>query len=230
MSYLLRLELQKFGIVRNVFFMIGAIAFSIAFITVSLVDSMTDPQQTKDTFESTFLVIGLLLSFIFIMYSSVLTARLVIGEYNKGTITIMFSYPLNRKYLIAVKLFIIMVYTAVSITVGYLCCTVYIVLADRYFDMLEGTFQISLLQIWIPMSGVSVIVCTILTIWPFIVGMMRKSVSAAIITALIVLFFRQMLISKNVSNYESILQIFLIAVITLFVSFLIFKKKVSQLY
>lgn len=230
MSYLLRLELQKFGIVRNVFFMIGAIAFSIAFITVSLVDSMTDPQQTKDTFESTFLVIGLLLSFIFIMYSSVLTARLVIGEYNQGTITIMFSYPLNRKYLIAVKLFIIMVYTAVSITAGYLCCTVYIVLADRYFDMLEGTFQMSLLRIWIPMAVVSIIVCTILTIWPFIAGMMRKSVSAAIITALIVIFFRQMLISKNVSNYESILQIFLIAVITLFASFFIFKKKVSQLY
>lgn len=51
---------------------------------------MTDPKQVKDTFESTYLVIGLLMSFIFLVYSSVLTAKLVIGEYNhrnKGKLT-----------------------------------------------------------------------------------------------------------------------------------------------
>ena len=56
-------------------------SFSVSFfITVSLWDSVTDPEQTKDTFESTYLVIGLLMDFIFLVYASVLTARLVIGE------------------------------------------------------------------------------------------------------------------------------------------------------
>ena len=81
---------------QNIIFMFAAILFSILFITISLWDSMTDPKQVKDTFESTYLVIGLLMSFIFLVYSSVLTAKLVIGEYNHRTITIMFSYPLNR--------------------------------------------------------------------------------------------------------------------------------------
>lgn len=96
MAHLIKLELKKFGIARNIIFMLAAILFSILFITISLWDSMTDPEQVKDTFESTYLVIGLLMSFIFLVYSSVLTAKLVIGEYNQRTITIMFSYPLNR--------------------------------------------------------------------------------------------------------------------------------------
>ena len=96
MAHLIKLELKKFGTARNIIFTFAAILFSILFITVSLWDSMTDPEQTKDTFESTYLVIGLLMSFIFLVYSSVLTARLVIGEYSQRTITIMFSYPLNR--------------------------------------------------------------------------------------------------------------------------------------
>lgn len=221
MAHLIKLELKKFGIARNIIF---------AFITVSLVDSMTDPEQTKDTFESTFLVIGLLMSFIFIVYSSVLTARLVIGEYNQRTITIMFSYPLNRKQLIVSKLIIIMVYTAISMTIGYICCSGYIVFADRYFDMLEGTFQISLLQIWIPMAIITVVVCTILSLWPFIIGMIRKSVPATIVTSLIVIVFRQVIITKNTINQESLLQIFLVAVITFVVVLLTFKKKVSELY
>lgn len=145
MAHLIKLELKKFGIARNVIFMVAAILFSILFITISLWDSMTDPEQTKDTFESTYLVIGLLMSFIFLVYSSVLTARLVIGEYNQRTITIMFSYPLNRTKLIASKLIIIMVYTAISMAIGYVCCSGYIVFVDRFFDMLEGTFQLSML-------------------------------------------------------------------------------------
>ena len=61
MTHLIKLELKKFGIAQNIIFMFAAILFSILFITISLWDSMTDPKQVKDTFESTYLVIGLLI-------------------------------------------------------------------------------------------------------------------------------------------------------------------------
>ncbi len=230
MAHLMKLELKKLGIARNIIFTFAAILFSILFITISLWDSVTDPEQTKDTFESTYLVIGLLMSFIFLVYSSVLTARLVIGEYNQGTITIMFSYPLNRIKLMIGKLGIIMVYTAISMAIGYICCSSYIVLADQYWDMLEGTFQISMLHTWIPMAITAVIVCAVLSLWPFIIGMIRKSVPATIVTSLIVIVFRQAIISKNATYQESLLQILLIAIVTLVVTLSIFKKKVPELY
>lgn len=185
MTHLIKLELKKFGIAQNIIFMFAAILFSILFITISLWDSMTDPKQVKDTFESTYLVIGLLMSFIFLVYSSVLTAKLVIGEYNHRTITIMFSYPLNRIKLIASKLTIIMVYTAISMTIGYICCSSYIIFADKSFNMLEGTFQPSMLRTWIPMAITTVIICMVLSLWSFIIGMIRKSVPATIVTSLI---------------------------------------------
>ena len=159
---------------KNIIFMFAAILFSILFITISLWDSMTDPKQVKDTFESTYLVIGLLMSFIFLVYSSVLTAKLVIGEYNHRTITIMFSYPLNRIKLIASKLTIIMVYTAISMTIGYICCSSYIIFADKSFNMLEGTFQPSMLRTWIPMAITTVIICMVLSLWSFIIGIDQK--------------------------------------------------------
>ncbi len=145
MTHLIKLELKKFGIAQNIIFMFAAILFSILFITISLWDSMTDPKQVKDTFESTYLVIGLLMSFIFLVYSSVLTAKLVIGEYNHRTITIMFSYP------------------AISMTIGYICCSSYIIFADKSFNMLEGTFQPSMLRTWIPMAITTVIICMLIT-------------------------------------------------------------------
>ncbi len=230
MAHLIKLELKKFGIVRNICFTIAVILFCILFITVSLVDSMTDPEQAKDSFESTFLVIGLLMSFIFLVYSSLLTSRLIIGEYNQGMITILFSYPLDRRQLIASKMIIIMIYTAISVTAGYICCCVYIILADRYFDMLAGSFHISMLGTWIPMAAITVIICTLLSLWPFIIGMIRKSVPAAFITSLCVIFLRQILISRNSANQESLPQLLLIALITVLSAVFIFQKKVPELY
>lgn len=230
MTHLIKLELKKFGIAQNIIFMFAAILFSILFITISLWDSMTDPKQVKDTFESTYLVIGLLMSFIFLVYSSVLTAKLVIGEYNHRTITIMFSYPLNRIKLIASKLTIIMVYTAISMTIGYICCSSYIIFADKSFNMLEGTFQPSMLRIWIPMAITTVIICMVLSLWSFIIGMIRKSVPATIVTSLIVIVLRQVIITKNTTNQESIMQVILVAIVTVIATLLIFKRKVPELY
>lgn len=230
MAHLLKLELKKFGVMRNIIFTFAAILFSIFFLTVSLVDSMTDPQQTKDSFDSTFLVTGLLIMMIFLVYASVLTAHTVIAEYNQKTITIMFSYPVNRRQLIAAKLILIMVYTALSMAAAYLCCCGYIIAADKAFDMLDGTFQPVFLQTWIPSAAISIIICTVLSLWSFIIGMVRKSVPAAIITSLLTIFLRQLMVSKNSTYQESLLQVCLVTGITAVFTFHAFKKNVPQIY
>lgn len=230
MAHLLKLELKKFGLARNIVFSFIAILFSIAFMTVSLLDSMTDPEQTKDTFESMFVVTGLLMSFIFLVYSAVLTARLVVGEYSQKTITILFSYPVNRNRLIVSKLVLIMLFTALSMGAGYLLCCGYLTAVDGMFDMLAGNFTPSLLQSWIPAAASSIVVCMILSVWPFIIGMIRKSGPMTIVTSLFVILLRQIVITKNPTNQESLVQIILLAVVTLAFTVITFRKKVPQLY
>ena len=229
MTHLLKLELKKFRLSRKILIAFIAIIFCILFITVSMVDSMMDPEQTKDTFESTFLVIGILLTIIFLIYSSVLTSSLVISEYNQRTITILFSYPLNKKLLIASEMIIIMVFTAAAILLGYVCCCGYIIGMDAAFDMLEGDFQMEYLTKWIPMAVTSTIVCSILSWWPLVVGMIKKSIPATIVTSLIALFFRQVIITKNPTNQENALQIIFVLVITAAAVGIVFQKKVTKL-
>ena len=229
MAHLLKLELKEFRLSRKILFAVIAVIFCILFITVSLVDSMTDPEQTKDTFENIFLVIGVLVSFIFLVYSSVLTSSLVINEYNQNTITILFAYPLNKKLLIAAKMIIIMVYTAAVMLLGYVCCCGYIIGMDFAFDMLEGSFQINYLAEWLPMAIIGIIVCSILSWWPFVVGMIKKSIPATIVTSLIAVFLRQVIIAKNPTAQENVLQIVLVLMVTLSAVTITFKKKVTKL-
>ena len=229
MAHLLKLEIRKFRLPRKMIAAFLATAFCMLFITVSLADSMTDPEQTKDTFESTFLLIGLLVSFIFLIYSSILTSTLVINEYSQRTITILFSYPLNKRLLIAIKMMLIMAFTAVSILFGYVCCCGYIVGIDHAFDMLEGSFQTAYLSQWASMAVTSAIVCGILSWWPFVIGMIRKSVPATIVTSLIVLFARQLIITKNPANQENLFQIVFVLMVTLAAVTIVFREKVTKI-
>ena len=220
MVHLLKLEIRKFRLSRKIMTAIFAVAFCILFITVSLVDSMTDPEQTKDTFESTF---------IFLIYSSILTSTLVISEYSQRTITILFSYPLNKKLLIVIKMMLIMAFTAISLLFGYACCCGYIVGMDYAFDMLEGSFQISYLSEWVPMAVTSTIICSVLSWWPFVIGMIKKSVPATIVTSLIVLFVRQLIITKNPTNQENLFQVVLVLIVTLVAVMIVFRGKVTKI-
>lgn len=141
MTHLLRLELRKFNLKRNIIITGLLLLFCLLFLTVSMVDSMTDPEQTKDSFASMFQMTSILLPFLFLVYAAVLTATFVIGEYNTRTITILFACPLNKKQLIAAKLIIIARFTAAAMAAGYLLCCGYLIGADAAFDMLEDSFQ-----------------------------------------------------------------------------------------
>lgn len=59
--------------------------------------------------------------------------------------------------------------------------------------------------------------------------MIRKSVPMTIVTSLFVIVARQVVISKNAANRESLLQILFVFVITLIAVLFIFKKKVPEL-
>lgn len=48
----MKLEIKKYKLTKYIKGIFIATVCIIAFITVSLIDSMTDPEQTKDTYDS----------------------------------------------------------------------------------------------------------------------------------------------------------------------------------
>ena len=91
-----------------------------------------------------------------------------------------------------------------------------------------GTSMRMTLQICLLITAV--IGCMVLSIWPFIVGMIWKSVPATVVTSLIAIVFRQVMISRDASGQDTFLQIRFVASETFVAVLFIFKKKVYELY
>ena len=81
MKHLMKLEIKKYKLTKYIKGIFIATVCFIAYITVSLIDSMTDPKQTKDTYDSIIRMLNLLVTGTFVIFSSVLTAKYIIGEY-----------------------------------------------------------------------------------------------------------------------------------------------------
>ncbi|WMM26365.1 ABC transporter permease [Tissierella sp. MB52-C2] len=229
MMQLMRLELKKYKLQYHIIGVVIAILLIMAFITISLVDSMTDPTQTKDTYESTFMAINLLITVIFLVYSSVLISKIVISEYNNKTIMILFCYPLSRKKLMITKLLMVSIFTIIAMTISYLCCTFYLIGIDYFFDMVQGTFNISYLNPYITEAVTSIVMSGVLSLIPFVIGMQKKSVPVTIVSSLLVIFLRQVIITKNMGYRETLPQLIIVVILTLIAVKYTFYKKVNEL-
>ena len=146
----------------------------IAFITVSLIDSMTDPKQTKDTYDSIIRMLNLLVTGTFVIFSSVLTAKYIIGEYKDRTILLMFTYPIKREKIILTKLAMVCSFTGISIAISYALCVVYVTIAEAIFDVTASTITLELIIYGIKEMIISVILGSVLSLFPYIIGMTKN--------------------------------------------------------
>lgn len=128
----MKLEIKKYKLTKYIKGIFIATVCIIAFITVSLIDSMTDPKQTKDTYDSIIRMLNLLVTGTFVIFSSVLTAKYIIGEYKDRTILLMFTYPIKREKIILTKLAMVCSFTGISIAISYALCVVYVTIEKRY--------------------------------------------------------------------------------------------------
>lgn len=80
----------------------------------------------------------------FLIYSSVILSKLIIGEYKNKTIMNMFMYPIDRKKLIIAKLIIVWIFTFVSIILANLIIGgVLIVINNNFWQLWTDKFTIN---------------------------------------------------------------------------------------
>lgn len=182
----IRLELKKLGLKRCITGAIIILFFMLMFLTIGIW-SGSAPGQVKDSYDAYMpRMINLLVVFSMICYSSVFTSQLVIGEYTRKTILILFSYPLDRKKIICIKIGIISIFTSVCIFIMNVVCHVYLIVINQFFHLVTGSPDAAYLTLCLKQTLFGSLMGGILSLIPFAVGMFRKSMPATFISSIVV--------------------------------------------
>ncbi|MGN4675399.1 ABC transporter permease [Bacillus cereus group sp. MYBK225-1] len=186
MLHLMKLELKKFKLgwyVKRA--IIANIVILALMIFVSIIAQVEGDAEIRNP-ETILLMASTIVRATFIVFGSVLIARLIIGEYKNKTILLMFSYPINRKKMMASKLAIAAIVTFITVIVSNILVVGVFFGIDSYFSILPNSFTvdqlvqegIKLIPLAIATAGMSLI--------PLYFGMRKRSVPTTIVSSLIV--------------------------------------------
>lgn len=225
MTHLLKLELKKISIKRYILYSFIGILFSMVFVFVGLNDSTTKHYDYRTAFQ----MIGLVFCFYYIILFSVLTVTYIINEYTNKTILVLFSYPVDKRKLILVKLLLILLLIVISIIIGYIFCGTFVIILDKYSNVVNGDFQLSVLSYWIPTAVKAILMFSSLGVWTFIAGMIKKSVPTTLVSSMIFIYLRQFILAGTDTTEDSWLAVIIMIALTAAGVYYILTHKVKQI-
>lgn len=226
MFKLIQLEIKKFKMKGSLKGAIIANLSILAFLLLSIFGTKANNEMIFNSWNDTFLFIGIFVRITFTIFAAVLISKLIIGEYKNKTINILFTYPINRKKLMIAKLFIILLFTFIAMIISNIFISFSLFILNMFMNFISESLTMDILLPNLINIALYSLIYSFISLIPVYVGMLRKSGSSAIVTGVILI---SILNSGNKGNtLSSIIIIPIIFAIIGVISSYLFIKDVEK--
>lgn len=188
MMQFIKLEFRKIKI-RNYFIAsliiaLSSIGFAAFICFVSKVEGEALPFTTAS---GLFTFTSVLLNVSFVIVSSVLLSEIIIKEYEKHTIKVLFTYPISRKKIMLSKLVVVMIFSFLLSVLAMIVSTIGVTIMSYFIPILPNpiTLQDAVLHI-VSVGIVGVLTAVGQGLLPLYFGMRKKSIAATITAGAII--------------------------------------------
>ncbi len=190
MIKLIRLEWKKNNIgkyIRN--------ALIMTVILSLLLVGMAGELEAVETVQSygtsmTNAAIDLFMNMAYIIFTGVMLSSFIVGAYEKRTMHLMFSYPINRKKILLSKMAAVWIFNFVAMVISKLFVYMLLILLKPFLGISAAGIAFGALSFWLDIVLGSAVMVSISYI-ALPVGLLMKSSKAAIVTAVIITFLTQ---------------------------------------
>jgi ABC-type transport system involved in multi-copper enzyme maturation permease subunit len=138
-----------------------------------------------ENYEMAFAVISSIIRPVFIIFAAVLISRIIIDEYRSNSISLMFTYPINRKKIIIAKLAIVASFTFLTIVLSNLLIGSVFYLVDSYFHFVPESLTAKVVTNSLVTLVLEAVAAAGMALIPLYFGMRRKSTVAPIVSAIV---------------------------------------------
>ncbi len=185
MRKLISLEIKKFKLNSYWKGIVIANIGIMALLYLIYYGGKSDGEMLFTNYEEVFFILGGLIRSTFIIFASVLIARLFIDEYKNNSITLMFTYPIKRKQIMVAKLMIVAGFTFLTVFASSVLIGSIFYLADSYLHFVPKALTVEILKDGFINMTLGAVATAGVALIPLFFGMRKKSVPATIISAII---------------------------------------------
>lgn len=224
MINLIKLEIKKNRLIKTLKAVGIANIAIIGFLALIFLTERGEDVGAFETYESAFSVIDTFVRATFMMFASVWISKLIIDEYKTKTISLLFMYPLNRKKIIFSKLLIVFIYTFCCVLFSNLFISQILIVFNPMFEIVSGSLSASILAKDLLNIIVSALSTAGMSLIPLYFGMLKKSVPATIVSALLLNTLATSNWGQGTSIYKIVLIPIMLGVIGILIAYLTIRK------
>lgn len=190
MIKLIRLEWKKNNIgkyIRNTLIM--TVILSLLLVGMAGELEAVETVQSYGT-SMTNAAIDLFMNMAYIIFTGVMLSSFIVSAYEKRTMHLMFSYPINRKKILLSKMAAVWIFNFVAMVISKLFVYMLLILLKPFLGISAAGIAFGALSFWLDIVLGSAVMVSISYI-ALPVGLLMKSSKAAIVTAVIITFLTQ---------------------------------------
>ncbi|PRR81198.1 ABC-2 family transporter protein [Clostridium vincentii] len=185
MLKLMKLEIMKFKINRNLKGVVFANLIILGFLLIIVFGAKSQKEVLFSNYNDILLIVGSFVRATFSIFAAVLISRIIIGEYKNKTINILFMYPINRKKIMLSKFMIVVIFAFTTMVISSLFLYFSLFILNIFANFIQQPQTQDILVKNLINIVVSSASFAFISLIPVFVGMRRKSVSATIVTSII---------------------------------------------
>lgn len=177
MLKLMLLEVKKFKLTG---YIIGSIIATIAIFLMVYVIAL---EETGGSFNSPMIIeiSKIFTEGVFLVFGAVMLAKYIISEYENQTITVLFTYPINRKKVILAKIIVVSIFIViVNLVANFTIIGLFYLLST-----FKGQEAIIISQSFFIRIGINALAFALMNSVSLFIGLIKKSTVATIITSVI---------------------------------------------
>lgn len=186
MLNLIRGEFKKFRMGKYMMSSIIACLVLLGLNILMMSSSYSYGEVFMESYTEFFMMIDALVKLTYIVFASTIFSKLIIEEFNNKTINIMFMYPISRRKIMAAKLCIGLVFMVVSMAIAYIVISTVSIWCNSRWHVIPAKLTSDILLHTSVSYIFSMIITALASLGAFFIGLKKRSISAANITAIII--------------------------------------------
>lgn len=202
MQLLIQLELSKFKITK---YIISSILITFGMCLFTTVTLLASEQDKASNYTEVVKMMNVAILDCYLIFSSILIMKVIVEEYIKKTVLILFTYSVNRVHLLVAKLLLVLGITVSFTVVTGIICIAYLIVVGPYMKLSLPTFDQVDFVYWLTQFGWGIVLIICFTLLCINIAFIKKTSQSVFLTSLFSIIIIQIIISQDIHKFSLVL-------------------------
>ena len=176
------------------------LGFMYLFAAIPVIEPTGQDLEMFQSYKSLSALVSLLSMVSFSVLASVMFTRFVIEEYSGKRAILLFSYPVPRSLIFISKIKVVVGYTTIAMFISSVCVLFVFYLTESFFPIVPDTLSFATVLKSLGLALIYSVMASIVGLLSLWFGFIKKSISATIVSGVIILTILCNFLSMGTNN------------------------------